>query len=59
MNKYLIHILFFVLFSKAIHAQEPALDTLRHEIESTNNDTAKISLLHTITEIYRERRLDS
>ncbi len=59
MNKYLIHILFFVLFAKGIHAQEPALDTLRHEIEIAKNDTTKISLLHTITEVYREGSLES
>ena len=53
---YILLLLVLVVHSKA---QQPDIDSLRHEIEIAQNDTVKMVLFITITEAYKELKSDS
>jgi two-component system, NtrC family, sensor kinase len=54
-----IFILLLLVPGTHIKAQQPYIDSLRHEIEIAKNDTTKIVLFSTITEAYAETKPDS
>ena len=54
-----IYTLLLLVLVTHIKAQQPNIDSLRHEIEIAQNDTIKIILFSTITEAYAETKPDS
>src|SRR5688572_32774269 len=54
-----IYILLLMILVAHSKAQQPDIDSLRHEIEIAQNDTVKMVLLATITEAYKELKSDS
>src|SRR5688572_20105162 len=59
MIKQFIFILLLLVLVWNSKAQQPDIDSLRHEIDIAQNDTIKIVLFSTITETYAETRPDS
>src|SRR5688500_4716085 len=53
---YILLLLLLVTYSKA---QQPDIDSLRHEIQIAQNDTVKMVLFATLTEAYKELKSDS
>jgi len=59
MIKRFINILLLMVLVTSSKAQQPYIDSLRHEIEIAQNDTIKIILFSTITDAYAETKPDS